>query len=1215
MSDKSILLRLSEQGQPANKVDLRGTERGENAKTRYELAGELARGGVGVVHRGRDNDLGREVALKVLREEYLANPELVRRFVEEAQIGAQLQHPGIVPVYELGLRDNQRPYFAMKLVKGETLAARLAKKENRRRLLAVFREACRTVAYAHARGVIHRDLKPANIMIGSFGEVQVVDWGFAKVLRAGGLDDERLAKTAEKLSTMIATVRTGDDNNPSIPGSVMGTPAYMPPEQALGHVESLDAKSDVFSLGAILCEILTGAPPFKSIMEASMCDLKEVDKRLDGCGADEKLVSLCRRALSPLPADRPADAQVLADEVADYLSQAEGRAHRMQVRAAKSRARAEQQARARRFTVMLAAGGLAAVLLIGGTFLWIEGQQAAHDRRQAQAIAAAVREAETAQDDAQALAAARRARDLGASVGALIAKLEGKVEQSRRIDARDRFAAELLAALEEAGSKHGDREFTAKQVDADYEAAFAERGLTLENVGERLAGAPQCNEIAAALEHWAYARSKNKELSERAHRAAQSLDPSIGVLAETVVEPDAIEGIAPTRLAIMGWTLNKKKRHEEAEALLRAGQAKYPDHFWLNTALGTTLASYRKKHAESARFFAAARGMRPNSIEAIHKLGRAFEQSRNFTEAVETFERGVAMNPEWAHGWSHLGQAYNLVGEHEKALRAARTAVRLDPESTFNRAGLAIALQRTGDLEGAAAEWKKSTAMNPPRLMERARLKLERGDAQGALDDLQRAVPSLDTPETHQLLAEALKELNRHDEALRHARRSVELGPKNPAAWLNLAPYLTRANRFDEAEAACKKAVELAPDDATGWSTLSRFLREHGNDLEGALAAAERAVRVDKNDFHAWFALGWAYRAKGDNARAAKAWLEAARRAKDPKWKSQALGSASTPLSDLGRQDEAIRVAREAVELQPKSAQAHRQVAGLLLAAKDPEGAVEWARKAIALGGKQDAHETLASGLAAQKWYRGAIAAMRKSLEFDATTAAGWTKLGGWQVAAGDYDDALESFETATSRGLSPVGWASIGMIVGYRGDHEAAIEAYEEGHRRGPNAVIHYRWGLSLLALGRFEQAVEQQKKALVLSPKDVRIKRQLDLAVAHVGLHKRLLGGDPKPKDKDEARELARVCYAIGRYADAVRYFREAGTIQPYAVLAVCAATRAGKGTREQAWTWMKETLKESPTPWFQYVFLRHRALAPLREERPEFWKELQAAYDARR
>ena len=140
------------------------------------MLGEIARGGVGVVYQGRDVDLGRDVAMEVLHEEHLGHADMLRRFVEEAQIGGQLQHPGIVPVYELGLMADERPYFTMKLVKGRTLAALLAAREtpssNRGDLIEVFEAVCQTMAYAHSRGVIHRDLKPANIMVGTFGEVQ-----------------------------------------------------------------------------------------------------------------------------------------------------------------------------------------------------------------------------------------------------------------------------------------------------------------------------------------------------------------------------------------------------------------------------------------------------------------------------------------------------------------------------------------------------------------------------------------------------------------------------------------------------------------------------------------------------------------------------------------------------------------------------------------------------------------------------------------------------------------------------------------------------------------------------------------------------------------------------------------------------------------------------------------------------------------------------------
>ena len=155
---------------------------------------------MGAVLKGRDTDLGRDLAVKVLLEHHRDQPELVRRFVEEAQIAGQLQHPGIVPVYELGTFADRRPFFTMKLVKGRTLAEMLAARPSPADDAAVpghLPPGRQTVAYAHARGVIHRDLKPSNVMVGSFGEVQVMDWGLAKVLPRGGAVDDATAGRRE----------------------------------------------------------------------------------------------------------------------------------------------------------------------------------------------------------------------------------------------------------------------------------------------------------------------------------------------------------------------------------------------------------------------------------------------------------------------------------------------------------------------------------------------------------------------------------------------------------------------------------------------------------------------------------------------------------------------------------------------------------------------------------------------------------------------------------------------------------------------------------------------------------------------------------------------------------------------------------------------------------------------------------------------------------
>ncbi len=353
---------------------------------KYVVQGELGRGGVGAVHRGHDQDLGRDVALKFLREKYRDDPDVLRRFVEEAQIGGQLQHPGIVPVYDLGMAKG-RPYFAMRLVKGETLAKRLAERASvaseRRAFLSIFEDVCQTMAYAHARGVVHRDLKPANVMIGSFGEVQVVDWGMGKVLRQGGVDDEELSSERQG-GTVIETVRSKDRGSRSIVGSVMGTPAYMPPEQARGEVEAMDERSDVFTLGAILCEILTGKPPYvgaqsEQIVRAAAADLSDARERLATCGGDDDLVELANRCLAPAPAARPRNAEIVARAIHEHLAAAEARLHDARIEAAEARVRAASLKRTQKLGVALTAAIAAG--LFASLWLWREADASALEAR------------------------------------------------------------------------------------------------------------------------------------------------------------------------------------------------------------------------------------------------------------------------------------------------------------------------------------------------------------------------------------------------------------------------------------------------------------------------------------------------------------------------------------------------------------------------------------------------------------------------------------------------------------------------------------------------------------------------------------------------------------------------------------------------------------------------------------------------------------------
>jgi serine/threonine-protein kinase len=315
---------------------------------RFVITGEIARGGMGIIYRGHDPDLGRDLAIKVLKPEWADQPDIAAMFLGEARICGRLQHPGIVPIHEVGMMGDGSPFIAMKLVEGRTFARLLAERgrsaHELQRVLRIFEVVCQTIAYAHSRGMVHRDLKPANIMVGPFSEVQVMDWG---------------------LACEIGPI-PADVDSPS----VMGTPAYMAPEQARG-IAAPDVRADVFALGAILCEILTGAPPFAcgdggTFGRASSGEIQPALDRLHAEGLDPDLVALACRCLSVDPETRPGDAGILALAISDHQSGVEERLRQAELQRAAAEARVAAERRARRLLI-----GILAVLMIGAVAGWI----------------------------------------------------------------------------------------------------------------------------------------------------------------------------------------------------------------------------------------------------------------------------------------------------------------------------------------------------------------------------------------------------------------------------------------------------------------------------------------------------------------------------------------------------------------------------------------------------------------------------------------------------------------------------------------------------------------------------------------------------------------------------------------------------------------------------------------------------------------------------
>jgi serine/threonine protein kinase/cation transporter-like permease len=325
---------------------------------RYLLEDALGRGGMGLVCRALDTELNRHLAVKLLLEEHRGQAEMERRFREEAQLTGQLQHPGVPPVHEVGCLEDGRPFFAMKLIKGRTLAELLAERpggaggaplvDDLPRFLAIFLQVCQTVAYAHSQGVIHRDLKPGNIMVGAFGEVQVMDWGLAKLLpnaeplpfsrdaKSSGRTDCHSVPPTDALRCEDSALQLNDARDPTLAGSIVGTLAYMAPEQASGEIDQIDERTDVFGLGAVLCVILTGKPPYTGhdaavYRKARQGDLSEAINRLAACGADADLIALAERCLAADRNTRPHNAGMVAQTVTEYLAGVQERLRQAEV--------------------------------------------------------------------------------------------------------------------------------------------------------------------------------------------------------------------------------------------------------------------------------------------------------------------------------------------------------------------------------------------------------------------------------------------------------------------------------------------------------------------------------------------------------------------------------------------------------------------------------------------------------------------------------------------------------------------------------------------------------------------------------------------------------------------------------------------------------------------------------------------------------------------
>jgi serine/threonine-protein kinase len=884
---------------------------------RYQILGEIGHGGIGAVLKARDPDLGRDLAIKILLPKHHNEPGVTGRFVEEAQISGQLQHPGIVPVHELGRFADARLYFTMKLVKGRTLAALLADRDNPAhdlpRFLGIFQQICQTMAYAHARGVIHRDLKPSNVMVGSFGEVQVMDWGLAKVLTQGGTAGEQ--RLTEPAVSVIRTQRSSSEAHVSRFGDVMGTPAYMAPEQAGGDVEMVDERADVFGLGSILCEILTGRPAYTGpaadaiLRKAWRGDTADALGRLDGCGADAELVALARHCLAAEPEERPRDAGVVARQMTAYLAGVQERLKvaelaraaelarteeaRATAAAAEGRARAER--RARRMTVGLAASVLIAGTLGAAGWRWVELDRIRRATAMTNRVNAVLQRATQLRGQAQraavgdlapwveALAAAKHAGELletGADSAlrrqteALLATVTAEkqaADAAARSAESDRRLQDTLLDIRSATAD--DRDGSAAE--ASYTRAFQEAGIDLTTLPPDKASAhikarplPVAASLVAALDDWAAVRRA------RRHDRAGALRL---VAVANAADPD------PWRVGLRR-ALDLADRAARAQALRNLAASTQPD-----TApavdldlLGTALSQAGEpKAAEDV--LRAGRRKFPSDVWLNYDLAQLLEAQSRRDEAIRYYSIARALRPETGHALAH---ALDHKGESVEAVAVFRDLVVLRP--------------------GNGRHWGCYGRL------------LRKRDDPGSLLALEKAVATL--------------------------RETVRLKPDDAEAHTNLGLALHSQEKLEEAVAEHREAIRLQPDDAAVHYNLGIALRDQGK-LDEAVAAFRTAIRIKPDDDEAHHNLGSALYAQGKLDEAVAALRAAIRIEPDDAWVHYNLGVA---LRDQGKPDEAIAAFRTAIRIRPNLALGHFNLSALLCDVKhDYDGAIAAFRTGI----------------------------------------------------------------------------------------------------------------------------------------------------------------------------------------------------------------------------------------------------------------------------
>lgn len=791
----------------------------------YEVKGEIARGGMGRVLAARDLTLERVVAIKIL----LVNQSVdsgIQRFIREAKITAKLPHPGIPAVHQLGILPGGFPFLAMKLIQGRTLSDELKDRSSPAhdlpRFVQVFEQICQAVGYAHSQGIIHRDLKPANVMVGAFGEVQVMDWGLAR----------ENDKTQTPPDENKAHVSSGDSPSfETVAGAIMGTPPFMAPEQARG--EPVDCRADVFALGAVLCDTLTGAPPFTGnstaevLKRAATGDVSDAFARLDECGCDTELVALARRCLSANPDERPLDGKAVADAVSGYRASVEARLRKAETERARAEAKAAEQRKRRRAQLALAVT-VGLLLFSGIAFAWWHDKQATdreaerkqiENEKNSEAQRQQFEEEKRTQIEQQRLARNRTGvesllgecvmalRSSDAPAATILLRLaekqvsEGGADHLKGRLTRCRAELETFNKLDELfdglwspdASGIPDAGRSIKRLDGVFREFGLILGTTPTNEAVRRVQESAIHEsLLAGLDLWltwnasadllAILQAADPDPFRNAVRAAfRAKDEQ--KLRELAERSEATE--QPLRF-IAGLNMMSPIQREastiKVHQQLLGNPAARPliVHYYMNSARLYNMSD-RQTAISRIRCYETVIAIKPNNVFAWDGWGVALAQTNRHAEGAVAIQMAIQLSPKAAYFYDHLGCVLGDQGKWAEAIPRFQKALELEPKHPEFTKNLTTAHYQIGKQLGSRRDWM------------------------GAIPHFKEVVRLDPDADAHYQLAVAYEKTDTIDDAITHTRRAVEL-EKNSMKKGGYQQYLNAILQMKD-----KRDAKIAP--------------------------------------------------------------------------------------------------------------------------------------------------------------------------------------------------------------------------------------------------------------------------------------------------------------------------------------------------------------------------------------------------------------------